>query len=137
MKQIILNKKFNSIFDKVGFSASMLCAIHCAAVPFMLSILPLLGLKFLSDPVTETVMVGFSFMLASTSLFIGYCKHKQYKAFAIMVVGFFLIGLGVFIGNEYAEIILSASGASIVAASHLINLKLCRKCKAHGSQKCN
>src|ERR1700739_1727184 len=136
MKQIILNKKVNSIFDTIGFSASMLCAIHCAVVPFVLSILPLLGMEFLSNPITETCMVGGSFMIASCSLFIGYCRHKNYKAFAFMTTGFFLIGLGVFMKNEYAEIILSASGACLVATSHLINFRLCKKCKADGSQNC-
>lgn len=136
MKQIILNKKVNTIFDTVGFSASMLCAIHCAVVPFVLSILPLLGMEFLSNPVTETSMVGGSFIIASCSLFMGYCRHKNYKAFAFMTAGFFLIGLGVFMKNEYAEIILSASGACLVATSHLINFRLCKKCKADGSQNC-
>ena len=30
--------------DRVGFAASMLCAIHCAAMPLLLAILPTFGL---------------------------------------------------------------------------------------------
>ena len=33
--------------DGLGVAASVLCAIHCAAMPFVVGFLPLLGLGFL------------------------------------------------------------------------------------------
>ncbi|MEM0925351.1 MAG: MerC domain-containing protein, partial [Planctomycetota bacterium] len=35
--------------DWIGMIASIGCAIHCAAMPFVIAYLPSLGLSFLSD----------------------------------------------------------------------------------------
>ena len=35
--------------DRIGASASFLCALHCAALPFVFALLPALGLGFLGD----------------------------------------------------------------------------------------
>ena len=38
--------KYTSKLDNAGMTASILCAIHCAIVPLLITVLPLAGLSF-------------------------------------------------------------------------------------------
>ncbi|HEY2583370.1 MAG TPA: MerC domain-containing protein, partial [Mucilaginibacter sp.] len=49
--------KHKSGLDNVGMTASVLCAIHCALVPLLITSLPLLGLGFLANPWLEWSMI--------------------------------------------------------------------------------
>jgi hypothetical protein len=59
-------------WDAIGFSASTLCAIHCAATPLLLTALTLAGLGFLAHPAIEAAMIGLSLFIGATSLLHGY-----------------------------------------------------------------
>lgn len=108
--------------DFIGFSASMACALHCAALPFLLMLAPLAGLEFLENPWIEFSFIAASFGIAMYALSHGYRKH-HHKAQSLMMagLGFLLIASGQLIHSEALEIPLMASGGGIVAFAHLIN----------------
>jgi len=117
----------NLNLDWVGFSASVLCAIHCAVLPFVLSLGPLAGLRFLTHPGIEPMVIIFSFVVASVSLGHGYRKHHSNKTPLVVVIfGFLLIGTGHFFHYEWLETSLTVMGASLIAVAHLINWKYVR-----------
>lgn len=110
--------------DLLGFSASLLCAAHCAALPFLLSLAPLAGLHFLASPWTELAIICLSLLLALFSLLKGYYQHHRRKtAPLIVIIGFLLIGTGHMAEGEWQEIIFSTTGAIFIAVAHLINRK--------------
>ena len=110
--------------DFIGFSASMLCAIHCAALPFLLSMAPLAGLQFLDNPWIEYAIIFFSFFIASNALIHGYRRHhRKPLALIIAVTGFVLIALGHGLGIELTEILFTSVGGVSIAIAHLINWK--------------
>ncbi|MFO0356457.1 MAG: MerC domain-containing protein [Sphingobacteriaceae bacterium] len=132
MKQISCKNKIETLLDLVGFSASTLCAIHCAILPFLISFLPLLGLEFLENPVIEWVFLASSITLAFTSFLIGYYKHHHdNEALSIMLIAFIFFVIGntnAFQGNPstlFEEICL-ALGGIIMAYAHYRNWKLCK-----------
>ena len=47
--------------DWLGIVASVGCAIHCAAMPFVFAYLPALGLSFLADEAFHKWMALFAF----------------------------------------------------------------------------
>ena len=49
--------------NKVGLWLSVLCTIHCLAMPFLMTALPFLGGSFLSEK-SEIYMIGVSAILA-------------------------------------------------------------------------
>lgn len=83
---MILQKKFLSKIDSVGFLLSLICAIHCMVFPILLVILPLLGLNFLLNATAEKAFVLGSVVLAGFSLFWGFRYHHNKKA--LFVYGF-------------------------------------------------
>ncbi|HXD83673.1 MAG TPA: MerC domain-containing protein, partial [Rudaea sp.] len=44
--------------DRLGAAASLLCAVHCAALPFVLALLPALGLGFLANHGFERAFIA-------------------------------------------------------------------------------
>ena len=50
--------------DSLGIIASVGCAIHCAAMPFVIAYLPALGLSFLADEAFHKWMALACFLIA-------------------------------------------------------------------------
>ncbi len=114
--------------DLIGFSTSMLCAFHCAALPFLFSIAPLAGLQFLNDHRIENLIILVSFFIASFALVRGYIRqHQNSMALIIVLIGFLLISVGHLVFTDWKEILLTTCGALMVAIAHLINRKLIRQ----------
>jgi len=118
----------HALLDTVGAGVSFACALHCLAMPFVVGILPLMGLGFLADHTTEAIFIVLSICLAMLSLCWGLKTHKNYKAFIVFLFSAFLIGSGIFLVSETFHLMFIVMGAIGIATSHLLNIKLCRSC---------
>ena len=128
-----------SKLDKIGFSASFFCAIHCALMPIVAGLLPLFGLQFLAKPAVEHTFFVIAFIIASLSLFPGYFRHhRKLHALAICITGFSFIIVGHLMSSEWIEWSLVVVGALGVAAAHLVNYHECKNCpKCHDGECCS
>lgn len=121
--------KTSQHLDRLGMTASTLCAIHCALVPIFLTALPLFGLEFLANEWVEISMVIVSIILGTLSLSMSYLKqHHKLLPFVILCIGFTFIFTGHFAGIKSLEPILIPLGGFIVAAAHLVNWRLNSTC---------
>lgn len=123
----------NRRLDRAGATASLACAIHCALMPLVITLLPLFGLAFLADNRVEWALVGGSAILGSTSLCLGYREHGNRRALAVLAVGLGLLAAGRIAESQKAGawgVAIVVIGGVMVAASHLINRKLCDSCHA-------
>jgi MerC mercury resistance protein len=126
----------NLHLDLFGFFTSMLCAVHCAAVPMLLTVSTWSGLQLLDNPSIEVGVLCASLVLALLSIFPSYLKiHKRLNAIAMVGIGFILLGLSRLIVEEVWEVVFTSAGATLVALAHIVNWKLCRACASHPSQK--
>jgi len=115
--------------DRLGMTASTLCAIHCVLVPIFITTLPLLGLEFLSNEWVEISMIIVSVILGTVSLSLSYRKqHRKLLPFFVLIAGFVLIATGHFSGMEKLEPVLIPLGGFTVAAAHLVNWRLNKTC---------
>ena len=121
------NQTLGLPLDFIGFSASLLCALHCAALPFFLSLIPLSGLKYLDNVWIEYIFILASFSIAGYSLIRGYFRHHHKLALLLVTAGFALVGTGHFLGHGWNEVLLTSSGAVIVAVAHLLNWNYTRQ----------
>lgn len=116
--------------DRLGAVASLLCAVHCAALPFLLAVLPALGLGFLASHGFERGFIAFASVLAMTMAVIGYRRHRTARAFALLVPGLLLLWIGGFAFDlNHAPLLhslLVVMGGSCVSFAHFINLRLGR-----------
>src|SRR6185312_9356705 len=81
--------------DRVGTGASLLCAIHCAALPFVLVLLPVIGLGFLANDRFEGGFVMVASILAMIVLTRGFRRHQQPLPLMLAVFGIVLLLLGI------------------------------------------
>ena len=116
--------------DRFGATASLLCALHCAVLPLVIAALPALGLGFLANHAFERVFIACASVLALASLALGFRRHRRVRAFWFLVPGVVLLLLGIVIdidGQPLGHALLVSLGGTLVALSHLTNLRL-----AHG-----
>lgn len=80
----------------MGITASVACAIHCAAMPFVVALLPMLGLSFLADESFHQVMVVVCSGLAAAAFLPGLQRHRRLLPVGIAAVGLSMISAAAF-----------------------------------------
>lgn len=128
-----IRPSIRDFFDKSGVILSWVCAIHCFALPILISFLPFWGLSFLTSEAAEYCLIGISGLIATISLFPSYFRdHRRLRAIVI-----FISGLGILLFADYmfeeniaAKTITLIAGALAISIAHLINRKMCRECIA-------
>jgi hypothetical protein len=125
-------KRKNMDMDTAGTAASLLCAIHCALMPLVVTLLPLVGLGFLASEGVEWTLLALSAVLGCTSLCFGYRTHRRRTALAVLATGLALLAMGRLCeerGIDHQGLALVVLGGSTVAASHILNRRLCTACR--------
>lgn len=126
------------MFDSIGTALSTLCAIHCLAMPFVLTLLPVIGLTFLTNHKLERGVCLGLVLLACSSLGHGCLRHRQWRVLLWLAVGVPLVlyaQLGLpedgprkkEAGKLEAGIMFA--GGLFVAAGHWQNRKVSRSCR--------
>jgi hypothetical protein len=123
------NPKFKSKLDNVGMTASVLCAIHCAIVPILITSLPLLGLGFLANPWFEWSMILFALCIGVYAIGITYIRIKHSLLPVILLIaGFMIIITGHLFITSWREAIIVPIGGLLIAAAHFFNYKYAKVC---------
>jgi hypothetical protein len=119
--------KPKGLLDRLGATGSMLCAVHCAALPLVLALAPAIGAGFAS-PTFEIGFIAFASVLGLTSLVLGYRRHRVGRALLFLVPGIALLWAAVLIEqihhNLIAHAVAMASGGTLIAIAHVLNLRL-------------
>ena len=82
--------------DSLGIIASIGCAIHCAAMPFVIAYLPALGLSFLADEAFHKWMALVCFLIAIAAFVPGIRKHGNWMPVSIAAFGLVFITFAAF-----------------------------------------
>jgi len=123
-------RRFAALVDRIGATASLLCAVHCMLLPVVLALLPLIGLEFLAGHTFERIFVACAAALASASILVAYRRHRHPQALFLMVPGIALLLFGVAIDINAHVVIHTASvvtGGVLVASAHVTNLVLAHR----------
>lgn len=114
------------VADRIGTAASFLCAIHCALLPFVLTLLPFIGLEFLASHTFERVFVMFACALALFSLGRGYRRHRVSQPLTIALPALVLLLAGVTVaesGSIMVHSVMVTIGGLLLAFAHFLNLR--------------
>jgi hypothetical protein len=77
--------------DWTGIAASVGCAIHCGAMPFVIAFLPTLGLSFLAHEAFHRWMAIVCFVIAIAAFIPSYRRHGRLIPGTIAAVGLVVI----------------------------------------------
>ena len=116
--------------DRIGAALSLTCAVHCALAPLLVAALPLAAATWLFDEPLEAAFVCASVAMGLVSLGIG-GAHPSPPAGLFVLVGIavVLIAAGRCAPHRIAELSLVSGGAAVLAAAHVVNFRLCRRCR--------
>ena len=70
-----MSSKLN--LDALGITTSLLCAIHCAALPLLMASLPILGINVIHNPGFEYGMIGLASVIGIAALQHGFRHHHR------------------------------------------------------------
>lgn len=127
MNRVFLSLSLNSV-DSVGASVSILCAIHCIAMPFLIALLPLSGIGLVAQGIGERI-VFVSILLAAGSLCWGFRLHRKRRTILALAGGAGMILAGSFLVLDAYETAFNVTGAMCLASAHLMNRRLCNACR--------
>ena len=113
--------------EKTGNYASIICAVHCLAMPILISLLPLIGLRFVFSHWIEFALMIFAVTCTLATLCWGYCIHKSYRAFAFLAGGICWIVYALCADQHH--IWFSTIGMSCLLIANIVNRFLCKRCK--------
>ncbi len=128
------NRILINLFEKLGYSASFICAIHCTLMPILMTFLPLLGISMFADENLELILLLLSGISGLLTMCFGYKRHKSIKASLYFYVGFGMVAL---IHTLHEHInksnlvfnLLLVFGSVLIIYSYKINKSLCESCK--------
>ncbi|MEM6783206.1 MAG: MerC domain-containing protein [Bacteroidota bacterium] len=112
-----------SSLDLVGIVLSVLCVIHCLA-------LPLVATGALAWAASESVHLGLALALGAVVLLValpGYRRHRRVLVPVLLVAGVVLLVGAVLVGEalgEAGETTLTLLGSATLVVGHLLNLRL-------------
>lgn len=117
---------FNINADTAGFFTSMLCAIHCSAVPVLISLGLLGSSTWLHNHMIDWVVIGFGIIIASYSLLGDFIrKHRNILPLGMALTGFLFLLIGM-VEHHGWMLLFSVAGGLMVASAHLINHRMRR-----------
>lgn len=114
--------------DSLGLAASLLCMVHCMSMPFLISVLPTLGLSFLEGHGAHQLLAFFVVGFALAAVLPAYLKHRKNIVLISMIVGITAVltatyGAGSILPESY-ELPLITLGNMLVVFTHWRNKHL-------------
>jgi hypothetical protein len=112
--------------ERISMGMSLICAAHCALLPVLVGMLPLLGNPLEQAESLEGPMVAVAALLGYTTLGSSFCRHRRRSPLVLFSAGLLLMVLArVAFDHEVAEPVVMV-GALTLAGAQLLN----RRCPA-------
>lgn len=111
----------------IGVASSLLCLVHCLALPVLLVVFPTFTSIDLSviDSFWEYVFVCMTIVSVFTIVQV-HNTHKRFSmALPLAFLGVVLLTIALYVGHE-ASIYFLPTGSVLILCAHLFNLKYCR-----------
>lgn len=132
-------KSLRAASDFIGIGLSLLCLVHCLALPMLISFAPAILRGLPGDDVTHrslAVAIGFVGFLAFRS---GYKVHGKRWVLAAFIAGLLLVSTAAVLGDEvltgYGEAAVTVCGGFLLVTAHFFNRSFCRSCIARDCSK--
>ncbi|MBP6640927.1 MAG: MerC domain-containing protein [Bacteroidia bacterium] len=115
--------------NRISALLSLACAIHCAAMPMLISILPLIGMQFLASHLMEGLLLAFGVGFGLYGVIRSYIyQHRDIRPVIALALGTLLIAGGFFFAPENLEPYFVSTGAIGIAIAQVLNIRSCKRC---------
>ena len=122
--------KLQEFSDKAAISLSLLCAVHCLALPVFLILFPSMASLGLNN---EALHFWVMLAVIPTSVYALTLGCKQHKRMHLLVVGLiglifllFAVSIPASLLGETGEKVFTLLGSGLIAFGHFRNYRLCQ-----------
>lgn len=119
------------LLDRAAIGMSLLCLVHCLALPVLLVLIPSLAVLPIADEHFHLVLLYLVLPTSVVALFLGCRRHKNRTVLLWGLSGLAVLVLAAFAGHDLlgdaGERALTVLGALLVALGHLKNVRLGRR----------
>lgn len=123
-----MNDRVPALFDRVGATGSLVCAIHCALLPLLIAALPSLGVALWLGDGFEAGFVLFASLFGLSVLVWGYRRHHAVRALGLLLPGLAALWLAILYAplhhSALPHAVVMTGGGVLVGLAHLQNLRL-------------
>lgn len=121
-------RKLLNFADSSAIFLSIICIIHCLALPIIVIALPALtSLAFFEDEIFHTWLLFAVIPISIFAVLMGYIHHRSWPIVIISTTGIATLVLVAILGHdvfgEVGEIAVSVIGSILVAYGHVKNFK--------------
>ena len=119
------NKKYKHLLpvEKVGVFLSLLCAIHCLALPLILFAAPYLASSIAFSPLAEWILVIGSFGMALLLLWQDFRKHRKPLPLYFLAMAVLIKVLDALVGMKSIEWIFGLLLGVFITLAYWYNYK--------------
>lgn len=118
--------------DRSAIGLSVVCLVHCLALPVALTMSPALAAYWFADESFHTMLVYVVLPTSIVAIGLGCKRHRTFAVIAWGANGLLALTLAVVLGSallsEAGEKLLTMVGAVLVVVAHVQNYRLCRRC---------
>lgn len=119
--------RYDSIFESVAISASLLCLVHCLALPVLLLLLPgMLGL-FAQSEQFHYAALALVVPAALAAFWLGWRRHRARRPMLLGALGTICLIVALLPPLHDFETPFTVAGSLLLVAGHLINWRLRRR----------
>lgn len=122
------SKPPSALLDRIGATGSLVCAVHCAALPLLIALLPSFGIATWLGDGFELGFVVFASLFGLAILAWSYRRHRTLRALALLLPGLAALWTAVLFPPLHHALVPHAVamtfGGTLVGLAHLANLRL-------------
>ena len=129
-EQRLVRRGFRSALDFIGIGLSLLCLVHCLALPLLIVLAPVVLRGLPGDAVTHRALAITILPVGLFAFRSGYRVHRRRWVLAVFVAGLLLVSTAALFGEEfltgYSEVAVTVCGGILLVTAHLLNHCFCR-----------
>lgn len=114
--------------DLVSMAISVICLVHCVALPLLMAVMPVVGSAVPGWPLLEWGTVVLTATVGGWAIGKGFFTlHRQWIIVAVFALGLTLVLVANLVGEATTEMALKGGGAVLLIWAHLRNRALGRR----------
>jgi membrane-bound ClpP family serine protease len=114
--------------EQFGSGMSLLCAVHCAATPILVSVLPLLGERLAHSHWVEASMIGVAASIGYVTLGASFRRHGRLCPLVLLTLGLLMVLAGHTLLPHNVGTAIVIVGGLTLAGAQLLNRRYPAAC---------
>lgn len=119
-----------ALLDRCSIGLSVLCLLHCLALPILISTIPVFATFAFADENFHIALVILVLPTSAIALSLGCRLHGNWRIIALGFAGVTSLVVAIFAAplslGEAGETLMTVLGAIFVACAHALNYRTCR-----------